>query len=122
MRRALSQACYTSIVEEVDRPTTPFMTRRRWIIFHTLVILLIAYVSSYFYISRLRCEQWAAVKMPGFLYVSPQSLLNDPEETWRIRNGLLSMFYRPINRFDQEVLGGPSPTLCIMTGIGPKKK
>src|SRR5437868_14901828 len=98
------------------------MTRRRWIAFHVLVILLIAYVSSYFYISRLRFEQWSQGNLPGFLYVHPECLSNDPNEHWRAKHELMRLFYCPINSPDQEVLGGPSPNFCIMTGIGPKKK
>ena len=98
------------------------MTRRRWIIAHVIGILLIAYVSSYFYISRLRMEQWKPMKIMGFLYVSPESMANDPDEHWRVRDGLLNLFYTPINRLDRVVFNTPSPDVCILTGIGPKKR
>ena len=98
------------------------MTRRRWIVFHAMVIFLIAYVASYFYISRLRIEQYKQGRFPGFLYVAPASVSDDPDSNWRVKNGLLNLFYTPINKLDQAVLGTPSPDGCIMTGIGPRKK
>ena len=98
------------------------MIRRRWIIFHTLVILLIAYVSSYVYISRLRFEQWKPMRLPGFVYVSPESMRDDPEETWRIKHGLMCVFFAPLNKLDQELLGSPSGNVSISTGIGQKKR
>lgn len=96
------------------------MTRRRWIILHVVAILLIAYVSSYVYISRQRFEEYSLLKIPGFLYVSPENLENDPEDSWRLREGLLELFYGPINKIDQECFGVPGP-VCVMTGIGEKK-
>ena len=109
-------------MDAVDQPTTFRMTRRRWIILHVVLILLIGYVSSYFYISRLRFQQWGQVQVISFLYIAPVSLANDPEETWRIKHGLLAWFYTPINKVDQEVFGAPGPMACLLTGIGEKKK
>jgi hypothetical protein len=97
------------------------MTRRRWIAFHIFVILLIAYVSSYFYISRLRFKQYKGFNLPGFVYVSPESLAGDPESNWRIKDGLRTVFYSPIHQFDEAVFGAP-PHVCIDCGIGQKKK
>jgi hypothetical protein len=109
-------------MDEVEQPRQFKMTRRRWIILHVALILVIGYVSSYVYISRLRFEQYAPMRMHAFLYVSPASLSDDHEENWRIKHELMSMFYAPLNKIDREVLGSPTSNVCIMMGIGPKKK
>jgi hypothetical protein len=118
---------YTPSVNMAEDPAAPRMTRRRWIILHVAVILLIAYVSSYFYVSRQRFREYQG-QLPGFLYVSLESLRKDPEGHWRVKHTLLAYFYAPINTLDRDVFGGPSPWLSIVTTenadgtSGPPKK
>ena len=57
----------------------------------------------------------------GFLYVSPESVAND-QERWRIKHEVWPLFYAPLNKFDRKVFDSPNHNVCIMTGIGPKKK
>jgi len=96
------------------------MTRRRWIVLHVTVILLITYVSSYFYISRRRWEEAARLKSPAFLYVAAERALHEPEESWLPEHYALAYFYMPINALDRDLLGGPSPIMCFFH-IGKKK-
>jgi hypothetical protein len=109
-------------VSAVKQPIKPFTIPRRWITFLALVTLLIAYVAPYVHISRLRRNQYEPLRMlGGFLYEPPESLSNDPEERWRIKHELWSIFFSPLNKIDRE-FGGPSHNVCIMMGIGPKKR
>lgn len=95
------------------------MTRQRWIVLHVVLILLIAYVSSYFLISRLRWQEAMTYRSPGFLYVPAERVFKEPEESWlRVHYGL-AFFYWPINILHRE-FGGPAPIMCFLR-IGEKK-
>jgi hypothetical protein len=102
-----------------EEPQQPWLTRLGWILFHGCVILLIAYVSSYVAISRLRWKEAMQFRAPGFLYVSAERVLREPEESWMSEHMAMAWFYMPINTIDRA-LGGPSPILCFLR-IGKKK-
>lgn len=83
--------------------------------------LLVAYITSYVHISRTRWKEVQEYKFPGFLYVPLAWLSNDEDESWRKWHFGLMVFYAPINKIDSELFGGPSPVVCVLTGIGKKK-
>jgi hypothetical protein len=92
-------------------------------LFAVISILLVAYISSYFYISRKRAAEWRALRAPGFLYVSPEEPPREIvscESRAAKRNHRLYLFYYPIHELD-EALGGPPLIACLMTDIGEPK-
>lgn len=90
----------------MGQPPKTQKSRRRWIAFHIVLILLVAYVSSYCYLSRLRWQEYKQVGEPGFLYVSPARANSTSEKTWIWQHQCLDLFYHPINAIDVP-LGGP---------------
>jgi hypothetical protein len=91
--------------------------RRRWYQFSlrtmfvvvTLASLMLAYVGSYYQISRRGMREAVALNLPGFFYVPSEGAMSeDYVEPWREHYRLMD-FYAPLNWLDQKLFGSLSP-------------
>ena len=76
--------------------------------------LALAYVGSYYRLSRRGMREANIYGVPGFLYVPFEEAAASEDLT---RHHRLAMFYAPVNWIDQHLLGDhlrKSPTCCIL--------
>jgi hypothetical protein len=94
------------------------VTRRpRWslraqILAVALLALALAYVGTYYRLSRRGMREAKPYGIPGFLYVPVQEVLVPPHDLSRQRQ--LTAFYVPLNGIDRLFFGGDYPACCIM--------
>src|SRR5438874_8539220 len=87
--------------------------RLRWgriLALFVLLPLLLAYVGSYWYLSRRGIREAKTYNMFGFLYVSMKE--GDFSQHER-----LARFYAPANWVDRTFFHGEGPMLCILSGL-----
>ena len=96
--------------------TTPYPARRLQISLWRLIILvaissaILAYVGSYYRLSRRGMDEARDYGLPGFLYV-PFAAASASEDLRP--HYALAYFYSPLNWVDRAVFGVPSPWIYI---------
>jgi hypothetical protein len=73
--------------------------------------LALAYVGSYYRLSRRGMREASVYGLAGFLYVPFEDAAASEDLT---RHYWLATFYSPVNWIDHHLLGGGSPTQCII--------
>jgi hypothetical protein len=77
----------------------------------TIVVVLAAYVGSYFHLSRRGMQEARAVHMDGFYYV-PLDELNATRDL--SRHKFYTSLYAPLNWVDQKAFGSLPAGGCIL--------
>lgn len=73
---------------------------KKRIIWTTILVLLLAYVSSYLILSRRGFRDADEYNMVGFYFFLPE-----PTDAWRIKNYGLVLLYYPLIFIDNNILG-----------------
>jgi len=76
-----------------------------------LTCLLLAYVMSYYRLSRRGISEAKDYGFDGFLYVPCVRAAASEDLT---RHYAMATFYAPLNWIDRALLGAPSPWMCLM--------
>jgi hypothetical protein len=77
--------------------------------------LALAYVGSYYRLSRRGIREAKPYGIPGFLYVPVQEVIPPPHDL--SPHYRFAAFYAPLNWFDRLHFGGEYPAWCIMWEI-----
>lgn len=86
----------------------------RWCVLAASLVLLFAYVGSYYHLSRRGIREAKQYQMRGFLYVPLEEVLKTQDLN---RHYGFVQFYAPVNWIDREVFGTEGPTSCILFGL-----
>ena len=95
---------------------------RRWLRFSLRTLfaliatasLLMAYVGSYYWLSRRGMEQAKVMQSPGFLYVTWEEAAATRDLSW---HRMLAQFYAPLNLIDQKAFGAKGPITGVTWGL-----
>ncbi len=95
------------------------MNRKGAVVVLPLLVLIGAYIGTYFCISRTRRAEWRASYGPEncFTYVSMTEMSRS--EAAEVRDGYLALIFSPINALDRG-FGGPS-YVCTCWGLHSAK-
>jgi hypothetical protein len=87
--------------------------RRRWVLAALAVVLVmsVAYVGSYYHISRRGMREAKPLKMKGFLYIPVEEVTAEESMS---RHYTLARFYAPANALDQVLTGAEGPVRGIL--------
>jgi hypothetical protein len=86
-------------------------TIRRMLLAVALTAVVMAYVGSYYRLSRRGMREAAEYGIAGFLYVPFEEAAEHEDLS---RHYALMTVYAPLNWLDRALLGAPGPTVCIM--------
>jgi hypothetical protein len=90
------------------------ISRLRWgriLALLVLLPLLLAYVGSYYYLSRRGIREAEKMHFHGFLYVPMEEVLETEDLSQHYK---LATFYSPLNWMDQTFFGGQKPVQSIL--------
>ena len=93
------------------RPPHVRFTIRRMMLGVVLAGLVLAYLGSYYRLSRRGLREAAEHGLAGFLYVPYQEAAEHEDLS---RHHVLMTWYAPLNWLDHSLLGTPRPTICII--------
>src|SRR5262249_16904467 len=91
----------------------PSWFRRRWtrIAIAAALVLAVAYVGSYGYLSRRGMREAKAMGMNGFLYIPVQHAIDEEDLS---SHYTLAWFYAPANAVDRSLTGADGPVRCML--------
>jgi hypothetical protein len=78
--------------------------------------LAMAYVGSYYRLSRRGIREASIINLPGFLYVSFEEVVASRGDL--TQHHWLTTFYFPVNWIDHHLFGGKIPTRNVHWRIG----
>jgi hypothetical protein len=79
--------------------------------------LALAYVVSYYRLSRRGMREAATISLPGFLYVSFEEVVASRGDL--TRHHWLMTFYAPLNWIDHHLFGNETPTRNVHWRFNP---
>ncbi len=86
----------------------------RWTARGAAITVMLAYVGSYAWLSRIRIAEAEARSLDAFLYVPIDKVMLTHDLTTHHR---LTFFYKPLNTIDQYVFGAMDPIGSIMFAL-----
>jgi hypothetical protein len=90
-------------------------SRRWWTLALAAVLLLLAaYVGSYYHLSRRGMHEAREYNMKGFLYVPAEEVFVSRDLS---RHHALARLYEPLNLIDQSLFGADGPVGGITWGL-----
>jgi hypothetical protein len=78
--------------------------------------LALAYLGSYYRLSRRGMREASSISLPGFLYVSLEEVSASRGDL--TRHHWLATFYSPVNWIDHQLFGSETPTRNVHWRIG----
>ena len=86
--------------------------RNRKTLVATAIVLLVAYVTLYLWLSRRGYTEAEQFRMAGFYYFSPE-----PTDAWRLKNYGCTLLFWPLNAVDRSLGSGRQPASEPLWGL-----
>ena len=85
-----------------------------WRMILVTLVLVLAYVGSYVFLSRRGIREAKEFGVEGFMYVACSKTGESEDLT---RHFALVAFYAPLNWIDRELFGGEDPCECVASRL-----